>query len=70
MGKIVSKRGKKPAPAEKPSPNWPFPTHVPQRIKINPDGSWSFSDPYVPDEEVLRKTTDGVDVTHTQLEND
>jgi hypothetical protein len=72
MRKIVSKRGKKSEPTPDKSPNWPFPTGTgghPPRVRINPDGTWSFPDAEDA-EEVLKRTTKGVDITHKQPEND
>jgi len=72
MARIVSKRGR---PEPKPAAPAPAPAPYNPRIIVNPDGSWSFptgsapAAPADPDEEVLRRTTDGVDVNYINMED-
>ena len=68
MAKIISKRGRDKLP---PKRAWPFPSNNPQIIhhdEDEPPEDWieEFAD----DEEVLRKTTEGVIVDHNWVETE
>lgn len=68
MSKIISRRGR-PEPPKKVE----IPTEYEPRIIIDSDGNWTFPQP-IPvdanDEEVLRRTTDGIiDINYIQMED-